>query len=226
MLNKLRKEQGFTLIELLIVVAIIGILAAIAIPQFAAYRQKGFNSAAVADLKNAKTGQESLFADNQTYGFSENVDMTKITGAGGAGTLISGPMSGATTTTAGAVLSGLKPDPNVAAGVPAGVPVGISNGVNFYATSIKQIGSPAYVMASKHTSGTRVFCAESVSTAIEFVQAVSWAGIALDVGGAAVKSSTNTLVGIPATPSLTTPAIVSGTTAGGGDAPGDKWASM
>jgi type IV pilus assembly protein PilA len=226
MLNKLRKEQGFTLIELLIVVAIIGILAAIAIPQFSAYRQKGFNAAAVADLKNAKTGQESLFADNQTYGWTENAALTAIVGTGGAGTLIQGPASGATTTTAGAVLAGLKPDPNVPKGIPAGAPIGISNGVNFYATTIAQVGSPAYVMASKHTSGTRVFCAESVSTAIEFVQAVSWAGVALDVGGAAVKSSTNTLVGLPAAPSTTTPSITSGTTAGGGDAPAATWSAM
>jgi type II secretion system protein G len=68
MLNKLKKSQkGFTLIELLIVVAIIGILAAIAIPQFAAYRQKAYNSAATSDLKNAKTGMEAFMADNQSY---------------------------------------------------------------------------------------------------------------------------------------------------------------
>ena len=67
MLNKLRSKKGFTLIELLIVVAIIGILAAIAIPQFASYRQKAYNSAAQSDLKNVKTNLESYFADFQRY---------------------------------------------------------------------------------------------------------------------------------------------------------------
>ena len=67
MLNKLRSRKGFTLIELLIVVAIIGILAAVAIPQFSAYRTKGFNSAATSDLRNFKTQMESAYADNQSY---------------------------------------------------------------------------------------------------------------------------------------------------------------
>ncbi len=67
MFNKLRSTKGFTLIELLIVVAIIGILAAVAIPQFSSYRAKAYNSAGNADIKNMKTGMEAFMADNQEY---------------------------------------------------------------------------------------------------------------------------------------------------------------
>ena len=68
MLSKMmKKNEGFTLIELMIVIAIIGILAAIAIPQFSAYRKRSYNAAAEADLRNAATAQEAYYVDESTY---------------------------------------------------------------------------------------------------------------------------------------------------------------
>ncbi len=67
MMKRTKNQKGFTLIELLIVVAIIGILAAIAIPQFASYRQKAFDSAAQSDLRTIRTTLEGFYTDNYQY---------------------------------------------------------------------------------------------------------------------------------------------------------------
>jgi type IV pilus assembly protein PilA len=70
----LRNTKGFTLIELLIVVVIIGILAAIAIPKFASTKEKAYIAAMKSDLKNFVTAEEAYFADNNTYGTYANVN--------------------------------------------------------------------------------------------------------------------------------------------------------
>lgn len=62
-----RTRKGFTLIELLIVVVIIGILAAIAIPKFADTKKKAYVTAMKSDLKNMVSSAEAFFSDNDTY---------------------------------------------------------------------------------------------------------------------------------------------------------------
>jgi prepilin-type N-terminal cleavage/methylation domain-containing protein len=66
-INRKRNQKGFTLIELMIVIAIIGILAAIAIPQFQAYRERGFIASMQADTSSLRTAEEAYFADKGVY---------------------------------------------------------------------------------------------------------------------------------------------------------------
>ncbi|HYC31054.1 MAG TPA: prepilin-type N-terminal cleavage/methylation domain-containing protein [Gemmatimonadales bacterium] len=87
-------RKGFTLIELLIVVVIIGILAAIAIPKFANTKEKAVVASMKSDLRNLVTAQEGFFSDNQDY--AATYGATQTNGAGGQ--LAFTPSSGNTIT--------------------------------------------------------------------------------------------------------------------------------
>lgn len=89
----IRNTKGFTLIELLIVVVIIGILAAIAIPKFSATRERAYISSMKSDLRNMQSAQEMFYSDpanNYTYAaasadlddfsYSSGVNEASITG--------------------------------------------------------------------------------------------------------------------------------------------------
>ena len=86
--GKTKRKKGFTLIELLFVIAIIGVVAAIAIPYLRSYIQRGYNSSVMNDLKNAYTAAQLYFSDHpagtldqtilQKYGFrsTDKVNLT------------------------------------------------------------------------------------------------------------------------------------------------------
>jgi type IV pilus assembly protein PilA len=62
-----RNNRGFTLLELLVVTSIIGILASIAIPQYASLRARGFDSTVQAAVRHVATGEEAYFATHRVY---------------------------------------------------------------------------------------------------------------------------------------------------------------
>lgn len=88
-------ENGFTLIELLIIVAIIGLLASIAFPQYASYRQRSFDGRAQSDLRNIITVEEAYFIDNDSY-TSTITDLTSLGFKASPGTALTIALNGIT----------------------------------------------------------------------------------------------------------------------------------
>ena len=173
-------QKGFTLIELMIVVAIIGILASIAIPQFSTFRIKAYNSAALSDIHGARLAEEALYTDYQTYGGSDTA------------------ATGTTATTTGVLLpTGTAGDGTFISTATAstGMPITVSNAVKLVARASADAdpgnATPVYAdaatVSAKHTEGDKLYTAETDQTGL--FQKPATAGTAMVLTDAVAAST-------------------------------------
>ena len=135
-------RKGFTLIELLIVVVIIGILAAIAIPKFANTKQKALVASMKSDLRNLVTAEEAFFSDNNDY--AGNIGAVQVNGTGGAGTVAFTVSTGNVLVLTYVAASGWKAtmtNPGVT-GVPSNCGIYIGPAANTPNVAVTQEGAP------------------------------------------------------------------------------------
>ncbi|MFA6010130.1 MAG: prepilin-type N-terminal cleavage/methylation domain-containing protein [Desulfobacteraceae bacterium] len=174
-------EKGFTLIEIMIVIAIIGILASIAIPQFMTYRMRSYNSAAKAIVHNLRSDNANLNSELGVYGHTEAIAAIRSAadaGAGAADTRAVQALSApATTTLAGARLSGRTTET-----VPRAMAIPIALGHHMVANCLDindASNQTSYTIFTRHIKGDTAYAVDGdIENSIYSVSNPAWPNLA------------------------------------------------
>ena len=178
------RNEGFTLIELVIVMTVIAILTAIAIPQYYAYRMGSYNSAASSDLRNSRAVLESFYSDHRVYPSSAPG------GAPGAGTVLAAAMN-----STGAIAKGSISPPNLPVlPVPApGFSAGLSQNVGLVVHTAP-LGK-TFTIGAKNASGDRCFGMDADPSAMYWVQGTAGSALQANSIPLALLDANNFLQG-------------------------------